>query len=85
MNQEKNLIEWRLKSAEWLSTSQFIPKDFQNHTGNVLLIMNLAARLGVSELWLMENCEVRAKRLYWNTDFVIELIKHMGELEGGLS
>lgn len=57
-------LSWR--TAEMLSQTTLIPDNFKGKTGDCLLAIDIANRLGVSPLMVMQNGQVVRGKFSWN-------------------
>lgn len=76
---EKFEIAGRMASS--LSKSTIVPKDFQNNANNALIAIELANRLGVSPLMVMQNLNVIYGRPSWSAQYVIAMINGSGKYD----
>jgi hypothetical protein len=63
-----------MKMADILSKSTIIPKDYQNSPGNCLIALEMAIRLKMSPLMVMQNLYVVNGRPAWSSQFIVSMI-----------
>lgn len=66
------------KMAVSLSRSTIVPKEYQNNPSNGLIAIELANRLGVSPLMVMQNLYVVYGRPSWSAQYMIAMINSSG-------
>lgn len=67
-------FEHAQRVAIMLAKSELIPKQFQNNTQNVMIALEMAARVGASPLAVMQNLHVVQGKPGWSSTFVIALV-----------
>ena len=65
--------------AEFLSSSDLVPKDYQNKPANVLIAMNMASRLGSDVMQVMQNLYIIHGRPSWSSQFLIATLNSSGK------
>ena len=76
---EKFEIAGRMAAS--LSKSTIVPKEFQNNANNALIAIELANRLGVSPLMVMQNLYVIYGRPSWSAQYMIAMINGSGKYD----
>lgn len=63
-----------------LASSDLVPKDYQGQKGlaNVLVAMEIAQRMGLSPLQVMQNLHIIHGRPSWSSQFIIAMINGCG-------
>lgn len=63
-----------------LASSALVPKEYQGQTGlaNVLVAMEIAGRMGLSPLQVMQNLHIIHGRPSWSSQFIIATINGCG-------
>ena len=69
------------KMATSLSKSTIVPKEYQGNPSNGLIAIELANRLGVSPLMVMQNLNVIYGRPSWSAQYVIAMINSSGKYD----
>lgn len=69
------------KMATSLAQSTIIPKDFQGNANNALIAIELANRLQVSPLMVMQNLYVVYGRPAWSAQYMIAMINGSGKYD----
>ena len=69
------------KMAVSLSKSTIVPKEFQGNASNSLIAIELANRLGVSPLMVMQNLYVVYGRPSWSAQYMIAMINSSGKYD----
>lgn len=75
--------KWSLavKMATSLAASTIVPKDFQGNANNTLVALELANRLQVSPLMVMQNLYVVYGRPSWSSQYIIGAINGSGKYD----
>jgi hypothetical protein len=66
------------RMAKALAASTLIPKEYQGNLPNVLIAMELAARIGVSVFAAMQNLDIIHGRPSWRSQFLIATVNSSG-------
>ena len=66
------------RKAESLAKSSIIPREYQNNPSNVLVAMEMADRMEVSVLAVMQNLHVINGRPSWSAQFLIAAVNRSG-------
>ena len=66
------------RKAESLAKSSVIPREYQNNPSNVLVAMEMADRMEVSVLAVMQNLHVINGRPSWSAQFLIAAVNRSG-------
>ena len=69
------------KMAVSLSKSTIVPKEYQGNPSNGLIAIELANRLGVSPLMVMQNLYVVYGRPSWSAQYMIAMINGSGKYD----
>ena len=69
------------KMAVSLSKSTIVPKEYQGNPSNGLIAIELANRLGVSPLMVMQNLNVIYGRPSWSAQYMIAMINSSGKYD----
>lgn len=64
--------------AKALSSSDMIPKAFSGNIANILLAMEMAARLGLSPLMVMQNMHIISGKPCFSSAFIIATLNRCG-------
>jgi hypothetical protein len=66
--------------AKALASSALVPKEYQGQTGlaNTLVAMEIAGRMGLSALQVMQNLHIIHGRPSWSSQFIIAMINGCG-------
>ena len=70
-----------VKMATSLAQSTIVPKDFQGNANNTLVALELANRLQVSPLMVMQNLYVIYGRPSWSSQYIIAAINGSGKYD----
>lgn len=76
--QSSNSFENAQRMAKALSSSTVVPKDYQNNVPNCIVALEMANRIGVSPIMVMQNMNVIHGRPSWNSTFIISAINTCG-------
>lgn len=74
-------FEHAQRVAKMLMTSSLVPKEFQNNIQNTMIAMELAHRIGMSEIQVMQNLYVVHGKPSWSSTFIIGAINSGGRFE----
>lgn len=66
------------RMAKALASSTLVPKEYQGNLPNVLIAMELAARIGVSVFAAMQNLDIIHGRPSWRSQFLIATVNSSG-------
>lgn len=75
---DKEAWELSLRQAKALMSATMIPKDYQNNIGNCLIAVEMAARMRMPALEVLQNLYVVHGMPGWKTTFVIGRINASG-------
>ena len=67
-----------MRGAEMLSRSDIIPQAFRDKPANVLVAMDMAQRLNVSPMLVMQNLYVIQGKPSWSSQYLIAMINRSG-------
>lgn len=75
--------KWGLavKMATSLAQSTIVPKDFQGNANNTLVALELANRMGVSPMMVMQNLYIVYGRPSWSAQYIISSINGSGKYD----
>lgn len=91
MNEELQLIpqnspfsgtvefEHNQRVAKMLCSSELIPKKYQGNIQNTLIALELANRIGISPIMVMQNLDVIQGKPSWSSSFIIASINNSGK------
>lgn len=65
--------------------STIVPEQYKNNPANCLIVIDIAARLNLSPLMLMNVIDVIRGRPAWRSQFIIALINQSGKFKGSLN
>lgn len=74
-------FEHAQRVAKMLSSSSLIPKEFQGNIQNTMIAMELANRIGMSEIQVMQNLYIVHGKPSWSSTFIIGAINSGGRFE----
>lgn len=72
--QDSSSFELAQRMAKALSSSELIPKSYQNNIPNTMIALELSNRTGVSPIMVMQNLYVVQGRPSWSSSFIIAVI-----------
>jgi hypothetical protein len=72
------------RMAAALVASTMIPKDYQGNIGNCMIALDIASRLKVSPILIMQNLYIIGGRPAWYTQYVTAVIEASGKYKGSL-
>lgn len=67
--------------AKLLSSSDIVPKAYQNNIPNTLVALEMANRIGASPLMVMQNLNVIHGKPSWGSSFIIAALNSCGRFE----
>ena len=67
------------RMAMMLTKSNLIPKSFQGQTGDCLIALNIANRIGADPIFVMQNLVIIHGRPSWSSQFIIAAINTCGK------
>jgi hypothetical protein len=67
--------------AKALAQSTIVPKDYQNNLPNVIVALEMANRMSVSPMMVMQNLDIIHGRPSWKSTFIISAINSCGRFE----
>ena len=70
-----------MKMASMLASSNIIPKDYQNNTQNCIVAIEMANRIGISPLMVMQNLDVIHGKPSWRSTFIIAALNSCGRFK----
>lgn len=69
------------REAKALATSSLLPKDFQGNVANVMIALNMAKRLNVDPLQVMQNLYIVHGKPGWSSQFLIACFNKSGRFD----
>lgn len=69
-------FEHAQRIAKMLSSSNLIPKEYQNNIQNTMIAMEMANRIGASPLMVMQNLNIIQGRPSWSSSFIIAVLNN---------
>lgn len=63
-----------VRMANALAASTIVPKDYQNNTANCIIALEMASRLAISPMMVMQNLYVVNGRPAWSSQYIIAMI-----------
>ena len=67
-------FEHAQRVAKMLSSSNLVPKDFQNNIQNTMIALEISNRIGASPLMVMQNLYIIHGKPSWSSSFIIAAI-----------
>jgi len=74
-----NTFEHTQRVAKMICSSSLIPKEYQNNIQNTMIAMEMANRLGVSPMLVMQNLHIIHGRPSWSSSFIIASLNSCGK------
>lgn len=71
---DKTSFEHAQRVAKMLSSSNLIPKEYQNSVQNTMIALEMANRIGASPLMVMQNLYIVHGKPSWSSSFIIAAI-----------
>jgi len=71
---DQGSFEMAQRMAKALSSSELIPKSYQNNIPSTMIALELAKRTGVSPIMVMQNLHVIQGKPSWSSSFIIAVI-----------
>ena len=75
------LMNYSFRTAKMLCSSALVPDTYRNSPENCLVAIDLANRLGLSPLMVMQNLNVIYGRPSWSAQYVIAMINSSGKYD----
>lgn len=66
------------RMAVFLAKSTLVPKDYQNNASNTMIAIDIAQRVGVSPLMVMQNLNIIHGKPSWSSVFIIAALNSCG-------
>lgn len=66
------------KMAEMLSKSNIVPSNYQGNIANTMVALELAQRVGVSPIMVMQNLDIIKGKPSWSSTFIIAVLNSCG-------
>jgi hypothetical protein len=78
---KREVLEWdkMMEMAEFLSKSTVIPISYQNRPENILICVDLASRMGLSPLAVMQNLYIIQGKPSFSGQAIASLIRSSGQ------
>ncbi len=67
--------------AKMISSSNIVPKNYQNNVANTMIAIELAQRIGISPFMVMQNLDIIQGKPSWNSTFIIAALNSCGRFE----
>lgn len=74
-------FEQAQRMAMALSKSNIIPSAYQNNVPNTLVALEMAGRIGISPLMVMQNLDVIKGKPSWSSSFIISALNSCGRFK----
>jgi hypothetical protein len=71
-------FEFAQRAAKLLSISDMVPKEYRGNLANCVIALNLAARMGIDPLQVMQNLDIIHGRPGWRSQFLISAFNTTG-------
>lgn len=71
---DKAVFEHSQRVAKMMTTSSLVPKEYQNNIPNIMIALEMANRIGVSPLMVMQNLNIIQGRPSWSSQFIISAL-----------
>lgn len=68
--------------AQALSQSTIVPKEYQNNLPNVIVALEMANRMHISPMMVMQNLDIIHGKPSWKSTFIISAINSCGRFDG---
>ena len=65
-----------------ISKSDIVPKAYQNNVSNCLVAIEMAGRMGMSPIFVMQNLDVIHGKPSWRSTFIISALNSCGKFSG---
>lgn len=78
-------FEHAQRMAKALAASTVVPKDYQQNVSNCIVALEMANRIGVSPIMVMQNMNVIHGRPSWSSTFIISAINTCGRFSQPLN
>ena len=75
----KTAFELAYQMSSAFAKSTLIPKEYQNNPANCLIALEMANRVGLSPLMVMQNLYIVNGRPSWSSQFIIAMINRSGK------
>lgn len=72
------------RMAKALASSTLVPKDYQGNISNTMIALEMASRIKVSPIMVMQNLHVIQGKPSWSSTFIIAVINSNDKFKGGL-
>lgn len=75
---EKEAFELALQKAEILSESSLVPEAYRNQPANIIIAMNIAKRLNLDEMMVMQSLYIVHGKPGWDAKFLVGMLNDSG-------
>lgn len=75
---DSNAFKMAQREATLLSTSSIVPKEYQGNMSNCFIALDMAIRVNMSPMMVMQNLYIINGRPSWSSQFIIALINRSG-------
>lgn len=65
--------------AKMLSSSSLVPEKYQGNIQNTMIALELATRMGISPIMVMQNLDIVKGKPSWSSSFIIAAINNCGK------
>lgn len=72
--QSNDSFSMAARMADAMSKSTIVPKDYQGNSGNCLIAIDTASRMGISPMMVMQNLYIVNGRPAWSSQWIIAAI-----------
>lgn len=79
--QNSQAFEHAQRIAKMISASSLIPQKYQNNIPNTMIALEMANRMKLSPLMVMQNLDVVQGKPSWSSTFVISMINGCGKFK----
>lgn len=76
-----SMFENAQRMAKVLIQSSIVPKAYQNNMPNAMVALEMANRIGISPLMVMQNLDVIQGKPSWNSTFIIAILNSCGRFD----
>ena len=77
-------MRFYMVAAQKLAGSDLVPKSYKNKPENVLIAMDMANRMGISPMMVMQNLEPIHGQPSWSSKFLLGMMQAHPRFEGGI-
>lgn len=69
------------RMAKALSMSSLVPAPYQNNIPNVMVALEMATRVGISPIFVMQSLDIIKGKPSWNSSFIISALNSCGRFK----